>query len=254
MTEPHELYLSVEDAPDGQPVSLASIPLGLLTKFNEQAASFLKGSHKDFDVARLRVGIENGSYRLVLAAVAAVPGLVSDLAMLSSGNLDDIDPKRAEVVEEWQSAAYKNPGRRYLLADEAQVMVAVHAGSAFQRQVDGVWLAVEKYLHGQVSDLGGTQSNLHLRLADGRLQKIATSVDQVLKLEQNLVYRTALLRVRAEEELSTGKLRNVRLLDFVDYRPQFDAEAFAAMTEKGRRAWADVPDATQWVEDLRGAA
>ncbi len=34
----------------------------------------------------------------------------------------------------------------------------------------------------------------------------------------------------------------------------FDPAAFAAMVAKGRQAWADVPDASQWVEDQRGAA
>jgi hypothetical protein len=29
-------------------------------------------------------------------------------------------------------------------------------------------------------------------------------------------------------------------------------EQWAAMVEKGRAAWADVPDADKWLEDLRG--
>lgn len=35
-------------------------------------------------------------------------------------------------------------------------------------------------------------------------------------------------------------------------QPRFDPEAFAAMVAKGRKAWADVPNATEWVEKLRG--
>lgn len=35
-------------------------------------------------------------------------------------------------------------------------------------------------------------------------------------------------------------------------QPHFDPEAFAAMVAKGRKAWADVPNATEWVEKLRG--
>lgn len=36
------------------------------------------------------------------------------------------------------------------------------------------------------------------------------------------------------------------------YQPSFDADTFAAMVAKGRKAWADVPDAGQWVDELRG--
>jgi hypothetical protein len=32
----------------------------------------------------------------------------------------------------------------------------------------------------------------------------------------------------------------------------FDPVAFSAMVDKGRAAWADVADASQWVEELRG--
>jgi len=34
--------------------------------------------------------------------------------------------------------------------------------------------------------------------------------------------------------------------------PAFDPAAFAAMAAKGREAWAEVADASQWVEELRG--
>jgi hypothetical protein len=36
--------------------------------------------------------------------------------------------------------------------------------------------------------------------------------------------------------------------------PTFDPEAFDKMTRKGREAWKDVPDASKWVDELRGGA
>jgi hypothetical protein len=35
-------------------------------------------------------------------------------------------------------------------------------------------------------------------------------------------------------------------------QPAYDPAAFAAMVAKGREAWADVADASQWVDELRG--
>ena len=77
---------------------------------------------------------------------------------------------------------------------------------------------------------------------------------ETLHDEKNRVYRLALLRVRAEEDLATGKLRNVYLIEFGNYDTTFDPQSFAAMVAKGRKAWADVADASQWVEEQRGAA
>jgi hypothetical protein len=248
------LELVLDDVVDGQPVRPSSMPVGLLSEFHEQVARFLKGGHPDVDVNALRVGIEEGSYKIIVPMMALVAGLASDVALLASGNLDDMDAKRAAVVEEWQKSASRVQTRRYGVRAESGRTVQIHAGSHFARHDQGTWVKVEKYLLGQVIDLGGKKPNVHLQLPDGTTVKVTTSQDQVLDQNENLVYRRALLQVRAEEDLHTGKLRNVHLLQFVRYQPTFDADAFEAMVAKGRKAWADVPDASQWVEDQRGAA
>lgn len=60
------------------------------------------------------------------------------------------------------------------------------------------------------------------------------------------------LHIRAEQDLHTGELHEVQVLDLRPYRPVFDPAAFAAMVARGRVAWADVPDVGAWVEAQRG--
>jgi len=248
------LELVLDDVVDGKPVGPSYMPVGLLAHFHDEVARFLRGAHADVDLDALRVSIEPGSYKLVLPAMALVSGLASDLALLRSGNIDDMDPKRAAVIEEWQKAAQRVKTRRYALDAGAAHLISIHAGSQFERHDNAMWANVEKYIHGQILDLGGKKPNLHLQLADGTMLKVNTSQDQVLHEEKNLVYRSALLRVRADEDIATGKLRNVQLMEFVSYSTAFDSQSFEAMLAKGRKAWADVPDASQWVEEQRGAA
>lgn len=248
------LELVLEDVVDGSPVGPSSMPVGMLAEFHQQIERFLRGSHKDVDPDAIRVAIEAGSYKVVVPMVGLVAGLGSDIAMFKSGNLDDMDAKRAAVVEEWQKAARKSPTRRYRVGGDGTLLVQIHAGSDFARHDNALWVTVEKYLQGQVTDLGGKTPNLHLLLADGSSVKVATSQEQVLGEEQNLVYRSALLRVRAEQDIASRRLRNVRLIEFVHPQSHFDANAFNAMVEKGRKAWADVPNASAWVEEQRGAA
>lgn len=254
MTKLQKLELRLSDTIDGKSVTPANIPLGLLNDFNQQAAAFIRGGHRDVDLAHTFVGIEEGSYKLVVPAFGLIAGLQADLALLASNNLDDMDAKRAEIVEQWQQASQKSTTRKYAISDAPDRTLKIDSKSRYQRHRDGTWLHVEKYLYGQVEGLGGTNPNLHLRLADGQLLRVFVKQEQVLEKEQNPVYRNALLRVSAEEDLATGKLRNARLLDFAEYSPKFDPKAFEAMTEKGRRAWADVPNATEWVEAQRSAA
>lgn len=248
------LELVLVDVVDGEPVTPSSMSVGLLNQFHEQVARFLKGSHADVELDSLRVSIEAGSYKLVLPAIALVSGLTSDMALLGSGNIDDMNAKRAAVVEEWQKAAQRVPTRRYVVQVDPAKPVHIDARSRFERHDDAMWVVVEKYIHGQVVDLGGKKPNRHLQLADGTMLKIITNQDQVLHEEKNLVYRSALLRIRAEEDLDTGKLRNAHLIELGNYDATFDLQSFAAMVAKGRKAWADVADAGQWVEEQRGAA
>mgnify|MGYP000352281966 CR=1 FL=1 len=44
-----------------------------------------------------------------------------------------------------------------------------------------------------------------------------------------------------------------KLIAFEEYGPMFDEKAFKRLTERGAKAWADVGDAAEWVEGLRGS-
>ena len=54
------------------------------------------------------------------------------------------------------------------------------------------------------------------------------------------------------DRLGNGELRNLRLLAFADYEPAYDENAFNKMVGRGTIAWANEPDASQWIETLRG--
>lgn len=158
------------------------------------------------------------------------------------------------MVERWQSVAQKNPHRRYSVADQsAQVSFMIDSTSNF-RKIENAWVYVEKYLHGIVVDMGGnTKPNVHLKLENGMtLPPIASTQNLLAQGEQNRLYRPALLHVTAEENLLTRELRNLNLLAFEDHQPSYDDDEFNLMVERGTKAWADIPDATAWLESLRG--
>ncbi|MCK5355192.1 MAG: hypothetical protein KAJ63_08745 [Methyloprofundus sp.] len=66
------------------------------------------------------------------------------------------------------------------------------------------------------------------------------------------MYRSALLHITAEENLSTGKLRNYKLLAFENYQPSYNENEFNTMVELGTKAWEGITDANLWLETLRG--
>lgn len=253
MDTSNALRFAVNDRINDAEVGPSHVPLALLGEFQKDVAEFLKGSGRDVDAWQVIVSIEEGSLALLATGLLAAASLWADVAQLENpAALGLIDPKRAIVVERWQKLARKNPSRSYQLTDTGKtIVVRVDANSDFRNQINAVWVPVEKFLTGLITDMGGThKANVHLRLADGQVQMIAANQDQLAAEEKNRLYKQATVHVSAEESLTTGELRNVHLIRFQSERSGWNESAFAALVEKGTQAWKDVPD--DWLEMLRG--
>ena len=252
----NQLRFAVSDRIDDVDVSPSHVSLALLGEFQRDVSDFLKGSNRDVDPSKVLVSIENGSLSMVASELLLAASMLwVDLEHLKAkDSLSLIDPKRASVVERWQLIAQKNPDRRYLVADQTSQMsfFSVDSTSDFHKTED-MWVYVEKYLYGNIVDIGGSpNANVHLKLENGVTLIIAATQKLLAQGEQNPLYRPALLHITAEENLITGKLRNYKLLEFDAYQPSYDEAEFNLMVERGTKAWADVPDATEWLEALRG--
>ncbi|MGA0588809.1 hypothetical protein ACO2Q2_17040 [Dyella sp. KRB-257] len=246
------LRFALNDRIQDAEVAPTHVPLALLGQFQKDVGEFLAGSGKDIGPNQVMIAIAEGSLVLVASGLLAATGLWTDLARLDQpGNLGLIDPKRAAVVERWQAAARKFPHRRYTLADQHGTnLVRVDASSDYLNQNTAMWVKVEIYLRGQITDLGGTsKANVHLKMDNGQVLTIASSQKLLGDEERNRLYKPAMLRVAAEENLHNGELRNLTLLAFEDVSSTWDEVAFGELVRKGTRAWSDVPD--DWLETLR---
>jgi len=250
----NQLRFAVNDRIDSIDVSPEHIPLSLLGEFQKDVVEFLKGSSRDVDPSKVMVSLEEGSLALVASGLALAYSLWSDVEHLQSNDsLNLIDPKRAIVMERWQNTAQKKPNRHYSISEtSSHISLSIDSSSNFQR-IQETWVYVEKYLHGKVVDMGGkTKANVHIELENGESLTIATTQDLLEQLEQNRLYRPALLHITAEESLSSGKLRNYKLLAFENYQPSYNESEFKTMVDRGTKAWEGIPDGNQWLETLRG--
>ncbi len=252
----NELRFAISDRINGVEVGPRHVPLSLLGDFQKEVSDFLKGSNRDVDPAEVLVSVEEGSLALVVTGLIAASTLWVDLERIQSSiSLNYIDAKRAAVFDRWQTAARQHLHRKYQIADAAAlVRITVDSSSDF-RKFDEIWVQVEKYLTGRIVDLGGkTRANVHLETEDGSVLVVAATQELLVQEEQNRLYRPALLHISAEENLHTGILRNHRLLAFEAHQPAYDENEFQQMVARGTAAWADVPNATEWLENLRGSA
>lgn len=255
MNKTDQLRFAVNDRIDDMDVSPSHVSLALLGEFPKDVSDFLKGSNTEIDPKKIAVSVEEGSLALVAGGLLVASTLWTDIELLNNGaSLSSIDPKRAEIIENWQNKAKKNKNRRYSIINEKDgIFFHVNSDSNFHKTED-VWVHVEKYLQGTVMDMGGkTKPNVHVSLRDGTSITMSSTQDLLKSEKENRIYRDVLVHVTAEENLITGELRNYHLLEFVDYQPIYDEDELNKMIEKGTKAWADVTDVEAWLEELRGS-
>jgi hypothetical protein len=249
------ITVALIDHSGGFEASPERVRLSDLADFSADVAAFLRGDGKDVDTKTLEVSIRHGSLAIETMPLAAAPRLFSDLrALLVSELLDGVDGKRREVMERWQRAVRQTRRLAYrITVPFLEQPILINAESDYHADDADQWVQVERYIRGEIQDLGGaTKANAHVKLPDGRTLKV-TAERAVLKNDTvNRLYKVAMLRIKADYNVVTRDLRNARLIEFVEYAPRVDEDELARLMRRGAVAWKDVPNATAWVDELRG--
>lgn len=242
---------------EGQEISPSTIGLSQFNEFNKQVEEFIAGSQK-LKLDQVHIQVNEGSYILrVLLPVVVFSNLEPDLRLMAREDvLGELDLRRAEVVQKWQARTKNNPELSYEVRPSGEAAAKVRISRETDFRVGEVipWVAVEKHLFGEIVDMGGAQrANIHLKLdMGGKTLLVGAGQGYLRDQEENRLYHKSLLHVRAEQHYKTGGLRNIHLIGFVDYRPEYDEAALDQFSTKGAEAWADVPDAAKWVRETRG--
>ncbi len=253
--EAQRIEIALVDNSAGFEASPERVRLADLTGFSADVTDFLRGDGKEVDPKTLEVAVRKGSLAIETMPLSAAPQLFSDLrALLATERLDNLDSRRRDVMERWQKAARQTRQLAYRVsAPFLDRPIVINAESDYHSDDADQWVQVERYIRGEIQDLGGaTKANAHVKLPDGTTLKVTTHRDVLRDETVNRLYKLAMLRIKAEYNVQTRDLRNARLMEFVEYEPQVDEEDLARMTRRGANAWKDVGDATAWVDELRG--
>lgn len=253
--EAQPITFAMIDRSAGYEATPERVRLADLARFADDVQTFLRGDSKEVDPQHLDVAIRSGSLAIETMAIVGAPRLFQDLRRLASGDLlGDMDSKRKAIVEKWQKAARRNGGLSYRVAAPFFVApVLIDAQTDYRADDADQWVQVERYVRGTIENLGGaTQPNAHVRLPDGRSLTVATERALLRDDTENRLYKTVMLRIRAEYNVVTRELRNARLLEFVEYSSDIDERQLDRLSRRAAEAWKGVEDPTAWVDELRG--
>ena len=257
MPQPEKVEFAFSGTAQGVEISPAHVPFGMMSKFHEDVEQLVLGSNQG-SLSDTVVEVRQGSYALVVPIPENVrESFELDMSVLGSpDSTTHPDPTRLRVLQNWQHRAAFDSGITYYIRPQGPQPrireLRIDAQTVLRKATEDRWVPVELLMLGEVWEAGGEKANIHVRPRDQKESVIvAVSPDQ-LRAEPYPIFREKLLRVSAERNLRTKKLRKIRLLEFVPYKPEFDEAAFARMTSAGEKAWAEVTDAAQWVREQRG--
>ena len=253
--EAQRITIAMTDTSAGFEATPDRVRLGDLASFSADVATFLRGEDKEVDTNALEVAVRKGSLAIETAPLLIAPHLYRDLRALMSGELlDSLDAKRREVMERWQKLSRASKHISYRIsAPFLGKSIEVNAETDYHADDADQWVQVERYVRGEIQNLGGiTKANAHIKLPDGSTLTVTTERDALRNDTVNRLYKLAMLRIKAEYNVLTRELRNAKLLEFVEHSSMVDEEALSRLTRRGAAAWKDVPNATAWVDELRG--
>ncbi len=251
------LEFFLHDEVEGRPLTPKNVDLLTLHQFMGEVIDLIQGESKRTELGQPTFAMEEGSIKLIsVVSFLVANSFQSDMRTLEeTADLDAISPKRAQIIEVWQSRANKtDTKRRYsITADPAATRgrrIRVDQNSTFRHHQLDNWVRSEKYLTGRVVDLGGkTKPNIHLVLPSNESIKVEATESQLEGADY--LYRTITLNVHAMEHIRSGQLRDLRLIDVVRPLKEIDEDKLKSLWRKGRKAWAEITNPTEWVERLR---
>lgn len=114
------------------------------------------------------------------------------------------------------------------------------------------WVNTSLYLYGKIYEEGGlSKVNLHI-LTDryGKLTVNATE-EQLTEGDQKL-FKIYGLWVKGKQNLASGQLKDLELIDYLKYQPEYDEIVLQKLIKKATTNWARIGDKDEWLQEIRG--
>jgi hypothetical protein len=198
--------------------------------------------------------VKDGSVKnifyLPLAKAIMFSALMTEVG--NRGNIDLLEPKAAAIIDKWQRKSY-NSGRDYTITSSTSEddLLTINKESQFiAPQSD--WVNTSLYLYGKIYEEGGlSKVNLHI-LTDryGKLTVRATE-EQLTEGDQKL-FKIYGLWVKGKQNLTSGQLKDLELIDYLKYQPEYDEIVLQKLIKKATTNWAVINDKDQWLQEIRG--
>ncbi|WP_158210746.1 hypothetical protein [Myroides phaeus] len=197
--------------------------------------------------------IEAGSARhkffLPISAVLLFNGLVTEIN--KRGDLSFLDYKRQEVISRFQKRASTDGYSIEFNSSLTTVPLLVINSETSYEMSKIQYVESEFYLYGEIYQEGGKNPNIHISTTQYGNLAISATKNQILDGKKK-TYKPYGVKVRGKKNLvENGKLSDLSLIEFIDYRPVFDRTLLDKAIAKASVNLSKIKDVDAWIETIK---
>lgn len=200
--------------------------------------------------------IQEGSVvHLFKTSIQAVIGFSAVLSQIqANGSIDFLELKTARAFENIQNLSLQKDYEFQIKTSlNNKYELTINPTTKFFR-TENIWVDAEFYFYGILKDAGGKSiANIHLDTQDYGYLSIETAEDFLRERKENLLYKRFGVRASGKQNIETGEIdtKSLRLIELIDYHPNFDKDYLGSRIKKAKRSWKDI-DPDKWLVELRG--
>ena len=195
-------------------------------------------------------GSVNNVFHLPLANAIMFSALMS--AVGESGKVDILEKRQADIIAKWQKKAYKT-GRTFELnsSTSEKPLLVINQETEFVNS-QNEWVDTSLNLYGKIYEEGGRkQINLHID-TDRYGPLTVDATEEQLLAGENKLFKVYGIWVKGKQNVVTGDLKDLKLIEFIPYQPNYDDLVLEKLIKKSSESWAKIKDKDQWMLEVRG--
>lgn len=226
-----------------------------LTEIISQAEKLLfPGERKERPLIsyKMEEGSVKNIFKTSLQIVIGFSAVIGQV--ITTQNIDFLELNTAKAIETLQETAIKKDYYFEITTSIKNSPSLKIDKTTFYYRTSENWVDAEFYFYGKITNAGGKdKANIHLVTEELGTLYIQTPQEFLAKTEENILYKTYVIRAKGKQNSETGEIekQSLTFIELIDYNTKYDQQYLKNLRSKAM-LWLNNIEPDKWLNDIRG--
>lgn len=201
---------------------------------------------------RMEEGSVKNFFKTSLQVVIGFSAVIGQVE--TTHNIDFLELNTAKAFESFQETAVKKDYSFEIKTSIENSPSLKIDKSTFYYRTSENWVDAEFYFYGMITNAGGKDKvNIHLVTEELGTLYIQTPQEFLAKAEENILYKTYVIRAKGKQNSETGEIekQSLSFIELIDYNTKYDQQYLKKLRSKAM-TWLSKIEPDEWLRDIRG--